>query len=352
MVLKNSDFSDCDRSSMRRIFVKRLVFGENLSGWNIGSSFIVADVSDPAKISVNARVKTAGNCMTFLADSGRLYCLEREFFEVFDIADIENIKLLKRIEGYTGGYILLDRTKELLYLSNWRHGIAILDVSNRDNPTPLGSADCDCVDLHPVGNDGPYGMSKGLCLRDSYLFGATMDYVSSRNLGALYVYNVSDPSSPRKITKSPTPDFRAHGMDSKGNYVFVIGAHGVLSFDISIPEDPIIVGELKAGSRFLVNAKLSDDLLFAVGVIHGSVEHTGILDVIDISNPLHPRKVGGIVLPLSFGYSIAIDDEIAYIACDSGVAIVDIGRPESPRLLTARNAPEGKWNCGIHVFDI
>jgi len=334
------------------ISVKRLVFGENLSGWNIGSSFILADVSDPARISVIERAKASGNCMAFLVDSGRLYCLEREFFEVFDIADIENIKLLKKIEGYNGGYILLDRMKELLYLSNWRRGIAILDVSKRDDPIPLGSADCDCVDLHPVGNDGPYGMSSGLCLRGNFLFGATMDYVTSRNQGALYVYDVSDPSNPKKDTKIPTPDFRAHGMDSKGNYVFAVGAHGVLSFDISIPEDPIIVGELKAGSRFLVNAKLSDDLLFAVGVIHGSVEHTGILDVIDISNPLHPRLIGEIVLPLSFGYSIAIDDEIAYIACDSGVAIVDIGRPELPRLLAARNAPEGKWNSGIHVYDI
>ncbi len=70
------------------ISVKRLVFGENLSGWNIGSSFILADVSDPARISVNARVKVAGNCMAFLVDSGRLYCLEREFFEVFDISNI------------------------------------------------------------------------------------------------------------------------------------------------------------------------------------------------------------------------------------------------------------------------
>ncbi|HDP77940.1 MAG TPA: hypothetical protein ENN47_07125 [Mesotoga infera] len=335
-----------------KISVKRLVFGENLSGWNIGSSFIVADVPNPAKISVSARVETAGDCTTFLADSGRLYCLEREFFEVFDIADIENIKLLKRIEGYSGVYILLDRTKELLYLSNWRRGIAILDISNRDNPTPLGSADCDCVDPHPVGNDGPYGMSSGLCLRGNFLFGVTMDYVTSRNLGALYVYDVSDPSNPKKVTKIPTPDFRAHGMDSKGNYVFAVGAHGILSFDISIPEDTMIVGELKTGNHFLVSAKLADDFLFAVGVIHGSVEQTGILDVIDISNPLHPRRIGGIVLPLSFGYNIAIDDEIAYIACDSGVAIVDIGRPESPRLLIARNAPEGKCNDGIHVLDI
>ncbi len=335
------------------ISVKRLVFGENLSGWNIGSSFILADVSDPAKISVNARVKASGNCMAFLVDSGRLYCLEREFFEVFDIADIENIRMLKRIEGYSGGYILLDKMKELLYLSNWRRGIAILDVSKRDDPIPLGSADCDCVDLHPVGNDGPYGMSSGLCLRGNFLFGATMDYVTSRNQGALYVYDVSDSSNPKKVTKIPTPDFRAHGMDSKGNYVFAVGAHGVLSFDISIPEDPMIVGELKTGNHFLVSAKLADDFLFAVGVIHSSVEHNGILDVIDISNPLHPRLIGEIVLPLSFfGDSITIDNEIAYVVCDSGVAIVDIGRPESPRLLTARNAPEGKWNSGIHVYDI
>ena len=98
-----------------------------------------------------------------------------------------------------------------------------------------------------------------------------MDYVTSRNLGALYTYDVSDPSNPRKITKSPTPDFRAHGMDSKGNYVFVVGAHGVLSFDISMPNDPLIVGELKIGNHFFADAKLVDDFLFAVGVIHGSV---------------------------------------------------------------------------------
>jgi hypothetical protein len=119
-----------------------------------------------------------------------------------------------------------------------------------------------------------------------------MDYVTSRNLGALYVYTFQILQA-KKITKSPTPDFRAHGMDSKGNYVFVIGAHGVLSFDISIPEDPIIVGELKAGSRFLVNA--SYPMIFSLRWCYSRLRrHTGILDVIDISTLCTLEKLEGL----------------------------------------------------------
>ena len=91
-------------------------------------------------------------------------------------------------------------------MSNWRRGIAITDLSNRDDPIPLGTADCDCIDPVPEGNDGPYGIADGLCLRGKYLFGVSMDYVTSRNLGALYVYDVSDPLNPRKVRKSPHTD--------------------------------------------------------------------------------------------------------------------------------------------------
>lgn len=332
--------------------MKCLVSNDSAVGWNVDSYFMVVDVSDPLNMSVINRVKLAGDCGAYLHDSARLYCLEREFFEVFDVSDIESIRALKRIEGYTGGRLLLDEKSDLLYLSNWRHGIAIFDLSNRDDPIPLGSADCDCIDPPPVGNDGPYGIANGLCLRGDYLFGVSMDYVMSRNMGALYVYDVSDPLNPRKVTRVPTHNFRAHGVCSKSNYVFTVGAYGVLTFDISTPEDPMVIGELTTVNRFYASAEVVDNLMLAVGVVHGSRERNGVLDIIDVSNPVHPQISGEIVLPLNIVLNVKTIGSLSYIASNSGVATVDITEPGSPRLLSCLDSAEGRSNWGIEILEV
>jgi len=165
------------------------------------------------------------------------------------------------------------------------------------------------------------------------------------------VYDISDPSNPRKVTKIPTRGFRAHGMDSKGNYVFAVGATGVLTFDISIPDDPVIVGEMAVNNRFYVSAEIVDNLLFAVGVILDSEERSGVLDIIDISNPIHLKTAGSITLHQNIALNIEIIGSLSYIACGSGVAVVDVSKQESPKLLSALDATQGRANWGVKILE-
>jgi hypothetical protein len=68
----------------------------------------------------------------------------------------------------------------------------------------------------------------------------------------------------------------------------------------------------------------------------------GGLDVVDITDPLHPRIVPGAHVPLADAHRIFVSRTYAYVANGrDGLAIVDVERPEQPRLYMNYNA-EGR----------
>ena len=112
----------------------------------------------------------------------------------------------------------------------------------------------------------------------------------------------------------------------------------------------MVVGEMSIKNRFYSSAEIVDNLLFAVGVILDSDEHSGVLDIINISNPIHPKTAGSITLHQNIALNIEIIGSVSYIACGSGVPVVDVSKQESPRLLSSLNAAQGRANCGVKIL--
>ena len=71
-------------------------------------------------------------------------------------------------------------------------------------------------------------------------------------------------------------------------------------------------------------------------VVSGShayvVDSECCLDVIDISTPSSPQRVGSVRTP-GYPYGVAVSGSRAYVADYSGLQVIDISNPASPKLL-------------------
>ncbi|MBE0428792.1 MAG: hypothetical protein IBX61_02850 [Thermoleophilia bacterium] len=72
----------------------------------------------------------------------------------------------------------------------------------------------------------------------------------------------------------------------------------------------------------------------------------GGLQIIDISNPANPSKVGSYKTP-SYAYDVAVSAQYAYVVYGVGMQIFDISEPASPRLTSTYNTPGTAY--GVHV---
>ena len=167
---------------------------------------------------------------------------------------------------------------------------------------------------------------------------------------ALYVYDVSDVGNIKKSARLSTTPVRGHGMSIDVNHLFAVGAFGVLSIDISSPEEPLTIGELLLEGRFGTFASHNQGRLYTAGGVLGIAKergpakysktfspsptpagdgvHNGFFQVIDTSNPVHPRLISKTRIDKSL-----LPCQIPLSACSHGVATVDVRDVNNPTVL-------------------
>jgi len=293
----------------------------------VDPAFVILDVTDPEKITFVDRIRTSDTTISFASQDGLLFCNEIGNLEIFDVSKLPQISLLSRFAGTDpGNTIIYEKNEKRLYLSSYQYGISIVDAENLNSPVILGRCDCD-HSPEPGATIGPYGISQ-IEKKGHYVFGVAMDYMPRKSREALYVYDVSDVAAPVKAARLSTTPVKGHAMAIGGNYAFVAGTHGILSVDISVPEEPAIIGELASESRFAAYAVRDRNRLFVSGEILSTLPnrqpHDGFFQMVDISNPVHPRLVSEITVPIGCVFGFSLKKEFAYLACSNGVAVVDV----------------------------
>ncbi len=108
----------------------------------------------------------------------------------------------------------------------------------------------------------------------------------------------------------------------KNHFVFASQGAKLLVFDASDPDNIRVVNRDLTFPHTISNMKLSGNLLYIAG---------GELSIVDISNPLHPRKIGQ--SKDAFGGYIDVKDQYAYIQDGNNFSIVDVTEPAHPRLV-------------------
>ena len=119
------------------------------------------------------------------------YVTAYKFFYIFDVSDPSNIT---HHGTYTcGNCYNFDLDGNYIYIANGASGLRILDVSDPSNPTQaalLDDAEGCCTGINDIVING------------NYAYATRYDNSSGNELDRLYIYNISDPTSPSLLSYS------------------------------------------------------------------------------------------------------------------------------------------------------
>ena len=126
----------------------------------------------------------------------------------------------------------------------------------------------------------------------------------------------------------------ANNIAIAGNFAYLTTERGLAIIDLSEPLSPKFVREIPLRMPQAV----------AIQFRYAFVVDEEGLKVVDVSNPQSARLVAGAHVPLRHAHDVYVARTYAYVANGSeGIAIIDIEKPEAPRLDQMFNA-EGKLN--------
>jgi hypothetical protein len=129
----------------------------------------------------------------------------------------------------------------------------------------------------------------------------------------------------------------ATSMTLAGTVGYVTTPRGLVVLDLDQPLRPKVLAQ--------VGAPLRAPRAVAIQFRYAFVVDSEGLKVLDVTQPQTPRAVAGAVVPLADAHALYLARTYAYIAAGhEGLAIVDIERPEKPRL-------DQKWNAGGALSD-
>jgi len=188
------------------------------------------------------------------------------------------------------------------------------------------------------------------------------------------VIDVSDPTNLRQVGVAEA-DLEAQRIVVSGNYVFVAeskervwAASGDDSrlevFNVSNPAAPQSVGRYDSDKGFAFGVATSGNLAYVADSrsFNGMYPTVEGLVVLDVSDPLHPRRIGSLGRDIQV-YSVAALGHHVLLGTDPGVVVLDSSDPANPRrigsfglgvaldIVIAGNFAYVSGGDGLHVID-
>ncbi len=246
---------------------------------------------------------------------------------------------------------------DLAYLASFDSGLRIIDISNPEQP--------DEVNFFDAG-----GNSRAVVVEGNYA------YVANSSRG-LEVIDISDPRNPAEVSVVET-DWWCRNVALRNRHAFLIESYGAEDcsrlriIDIEDPTEPDVISscnfdgwcyyiELTGTGDYAFIGSSTDEHeyythLIDISDIHhpelaeGNNRHlyadardisidedlafitSGYsLQVLDISNPLHPERIGRLGFFNHSPFLVEANEDYAYLTGGRIVRIIDISDPENPR---------------------
>jgi hypothetical protein len=242
-----------------------------------------------------------------------------EMVSIMDVKDKERPYRLSFIDTPSVCYGLF-YYKGYLYIACWDKGLCIVDVSDPRNPVIVTQFDTQGLahDVEVVENGGK-------------VYAYVVD-------GKFRVVDVTDPTSPKEIASIKG----GFGIHIEAPYAYVTRWMGALMIiDISVPENPKVVGESATGLFYNYRVFVSEGYAYCVGPTWRS--GFSIIDVRDKKNPRCISKPW-----IGSAYNVFAEGDYAYIVTQKGLYIFDVSDPENAtKVYHYRQIWQG--NFGVYV---
>ncbi|MBI2344747.1 hypothetical protein HYV10_01590 [Candidatus Dependentiae bacterium] len=308
----------------------------------------IFDVADPKNLSFLSQVEINAsliNGLTFSEENRTVYILSHDkgIYSI-NISDIKYPKVLdkyKRELPVAVGNVGISLLKNFL-LSAYFNGLCVLDISKSDSLKE--------TTFFPTG-----GYAQKVTIKDDVVFLAS-------GLSGLWILDVSEPTKPKQVSNICTGSFTEEVIVEDTLAYFINWAvysdkdtlQGLWIADVSDIYKPKILSHYTGSVRFsYTNAPnsiaKSGNLIFITQV--PSNGNDTILEIVDVSNPLIPKRVSAYQNDYT-PYDIAVKDSVAFVATsDRGLRIIDWSVPHSPREISIFHNSTNYSVFGVTVLD-
>ncbi|MCK4614708.1 MAG: hypothetical protein KAU14_07885, partial [Thermoplasmata archaeon] len=149
------------------------------------------------------------------------------------------------------------------------------------------------------------------------------EYLYVGHIQGLSIFDVSDPSNPKRIGSILT-NGSAGGVAVSGDYAYVgDSVNRLLVVDVSDPENPTLEGSCDTNGS-------ACDVVVSGGYAYVADYKNGLV-IVDISDPSDPQLEGQNDTA-GWAFGVTVNGEYAYVAdFDNGLVVVDISDPEDPK---------------------
>ena len=274
-------------------------------------------VSEPTNPRLAGRYD-AINTLSVAASAHDAYVVDGNALAAIDVADPASPSLV-------GGYPVERDARDVAvsgryaYVADGVAGLEVFDISNPENPERAG------------------GWFVGAPANSVALLGNHALLVAG---GAVLVFDISDPATPARVARYDVGD-DARKVTVAGHFAYVTSkpttnsvGGGLHVIDINNPANPQRVGGYSNTSAVDVAIVGNYAYLTAAPSAGGGViQAPGVLEVIDISNPATPHRVGQLIMA-ERTQGIVVSGEYAYVADGrAGLQVINISDPAKPELV-------------------
>ncbi len=149
----------------------------------------------------------------------------------------------------------------------------------------------------------------------------------------LWAIDLTDPSRPERLSLSRLPGHpKSVALHSSGALFVASGEAGLLTIDVSDPENPVLTGGRDLPEIALDITVEGDTAYVALG--------RGGLAVLDVSLPAVPTLTAQVPLA-DFATAVDVEGSIVYVAACETVSVISAATPEEPLILGTYWIPEG-----------
>jgi hypothetical protein len=205
-------------------------------------------------------------------------------------------------------------------------GLLIQDVSAPASPRELSLLPIEhLMDFAMLGN---------------YVFASHL--TGSRGSTNLLIIDVSDPTQPRVANTFGT-EFYAQKIFVAGKYIYLRedGYLGLQVLDATDPVNPTNVG------RWYINQSYNTAYCFSGNLAYMTLSSDNFFYVYDVSDPSQPKFLGSCVSKYSSS-EIFAQGNYAYVARDQGLDVIDVTDPAAPRKVGDYSI--SNYGFAAHIF--
>ncbi|MCK9400833.1 MAG: T9SS type A sorting domain-containing protein [Bacteroidales bacterium] len=338
----------------------------------VADGFYVADISDPENPVMVGHRSIPGNPLIWDSDYQGNYAYlaaASSGFKVIDFSNPVDPVIAGAFPGMTTGLCVRDT---LAYIASSTPGFRILNIKNPGSITIAGSCtlpgspnrvmvsgnyayvansttDQGGINVVDIVNPSSPALITTYPGFQTYIAGGGEVLGATGGTEGCLILDITDPAQPVEAYAWPLAGF-LYQLSVDGNYGYT-GSNGFRVFDLSDMTNPLQVGyDPTQGSL----AAISDTLAI---YIPKSMTANNPVNVMNISNPAQPEKIGQYMAPV-MTYDLALKGNYAFVACWwDGFRVIDFSNPQNPVLKAHKfgwfsGAEPGVDFCYVQALDI